>query len=82
MNDLSEGFKGCPFCGAIPEVSNTGSCLDIDCCVGMSFQKSDILDEKFNKRFELDMNTLKYSDDLENVIIEYAKEIWNTRVDV
>ena len=82
MSSLSEGFKGCPFCGDIPEVSNDGTCLDIDCCVSMSFQKSDIFDEKYGKRFDLNMETLKYDPELEQDAIDYAKEIWNTRVDV
>lgn len=82
MVDLTEGFIGCPFCGAIPEVCNAGSCLDIDCCVSMSFQKSDIIDEKIGRRIPLNMETLRYEDHIEQIIVDYARECWNTRADL
>lgn len=82
MSSLSDGFKGCPFCGDIPEVSNEGTFIDIDCCVSMSFQKCDILDDKFDQRFPLNPDTLKHDPELEQVILDYAKEQWNTRADV
>lgn len=83
MGDLSDGFKGCPFCGDKPEVSNLGTFIEIDCCVSMSFQKSDIFEEKLGqKHFDLDMDTLLYSQELEEVALNYAKENWNTRADV
>lgn len=83
MSDVSVGFKGCPFCGDIPEVSNAGTFIEIDCCVSMSFQKSDILDEKFGKRFfQLNPETLRFDAKIEQIVLDYAKEQWNTRADV
>jgi len=74
-----DSFKPCPFCGNVPDISSKGTFFDVDCCVSMSFQKSDIVDELLGKRIKLDPNTLKYEDDIENMIFEYVKSKWNTR---
>lgn len=42
---MTDQLKGCPICDEAPQFSSVGSCIDIDCCVSMSAQKCDVLQE-------------------------------------
>ena len=73
LNDL----LACPFCGEPPEISSSGSCIDIYCCCSMSIQKSDEL--TLAERETYNCQTYKYSDEAELKAMLVAIERWNRR---
>ncbi len=73
MNKL----KDCPFCGEQPEINVLGSCIDIDCCCSMSFQKSDYL--SMEQRESWSEKTFSYDDGSESIALLNALEQWNER---
>ena len=74
---MTNKLKPCPFCGEEAEIDDSGSCLDIICCCSMSIQKCDVL--TIEQRKTLNLETYKYSDESEQIVLEYLIEKWNKR---
>jgi len=70
-------LKPCPFCGEDPELSTEGACIEIDCCVSMSRQKSDYLD--IHERLQYDNVEHKFTDEVEKKVLDIVLKEWNTR---
>ena len=68
--------KSCPFCGQNPEIETRGSCIDFNCCVSMSIQKSDYL--TIEERRTAD-DLCNYSDEIELKLFKIIVDRWNTR---
>ena len=75
--DRTNYIIGCPVCGDQPEVSSSGTCIDIECCVSMSRQKSDYL--TLDERMTWSNDALSYSADAERKAMAAVIEEWNTR---
>lgn len=67
----------CPFCSNEPELSTRGSFIDIDCCVSMSLQKSDVL--TMEERDTLSTDQIHFSDEAEAKALKYIADLWNHR---
>lgn len=81
-------LKGCPICGEVPGIETEGSFIDIECCVSMSRQKSDVLEHMLYESGDLrrwvdiprDKETYEFLDGWEEKIIDYAIDnFWNER---
>ncbi len=75
-------IKPCPYCGDQPEVSTSGSCIDIECCASMSIQKCNHLtmEERATTGKEIIPGYFEYSDDVEAKVLGIAISFWNQRV--
>jgi hypothetical protein len=71
------GLKPCPFCGKEPALNNSPVCIDIECCVSMSLQKSDYL--TLAERNTWSKVAHNYSVDCEEKVLSLAIGNWNTR---
>jgi hypothetical protein len=77
-------LKNCPFCGEKPKVCIEGSCIDIECCASMSFQKIDLFEsrEKRHKAHETyNLGTHRYSDEIEEWLLNEVVKMWNIRIE-
>lgn len=84
-------LKGCPICGDDPYLETEGTFIEVDCCVVMSRQKTDVLqfmlgvsgDERRWTDIPRDKETGEFLDGWEDKIIDYAIDNWwNERADV
>jgi len=75
---MSEDLLPCPFCGEKPDIETKGSCIDIECCVSMSRQKSDYLTKE--QRQTTGRDGYSYSDDVESYVLDKVVGEWNTRI--
>ena len=81
MSNEAALIKPCPFCGNQPTVDTLGSCISIECCVSMSFQKSDHLtmDERGETSNEYWKKNHLLLPHLEEKVMDVAVSTWNTR---
>ena len=70
-------FRGCPHCGDDPDVTTLGSCVDVECCASMSFQKSDVLTLEERRTWN-DVAYL-YSPEAEDKVLNIVSVLWNKR---
>lgn len=70
-------FVRCPFCGEFPDIETDGSCIEINCCCSMSFQKSDYLTHE--QRDTWSNTHFRYSVNAEKLVLEEAAKAWNRR---
>lgn len=81
ITNNSKGFKCCPFCGDTPEVSNVGTFIDVECCVSMSIQKSDLMTREEHQTVDFDMDvTYMFPYNMEVKLLNIVRDKWNTRV--
>jgi hypothetical protein len=73
MSELRE----CPFCGGEPSIETIGSCIDIECCVSLSIQKSDYLTMEERNSWDNDKAVL--APEVENKVLKIAIDLWNHR---
>lgn len=70
-------FRPCPHCGDDPEISTEGSCIDVECCASMTFQKSDIL--TMDERRTWNGDTHIHSPEAEDKALNTVAALWNKR---
>jgi len=70
--------RSCPFCGDKPDVSDEGSCIDVECCASMSRQKCDYLTVEERQTYSFD--TYRHSDEVEMKVYNLVIAEWNSRV--
>lgn len=72
-------FRVCPHCGDQPDVSTTGTFVDVECCASMSFQKSDML--TLQERQTWNAHTYHYHPVAEDKVLRIVAALWNKRYD-
>lgn len=69
--------KNCPICGHPPDISTAGSCINIDCCVSMSREKTDYM--TIEERENTQMENFHYAPEIEARILAAVVAEWNIR---
>ena len=73
-------IQPCPICGESVEVERDGSCMEISCCVTMSRQKIDYINDYFERGYaKYNEDTNMYQDDVEAYVLDVFLKEWNTR---